>query len=185
MAQIIKNYTSLEKYEQDVKYNPEGLKPSACKECGCNNIWCNSFYERAVSGRCANRQKADPIAILRFKCSRCKNHYSILPSIVPLLRWYLWCMQQWVLSMVLNGCSMQKAAKEAEVNRKTVSRWYHWLKNKFKIICNILCQSNTNSIQYHDQKNFSSLFCWGQLSHIAEFLHQEDSLVPYSLASNI
>jgi transposase-like protein len=135
MAQIIKNYTSLEKYEQDVKYNPEGLKPSTCKECGCNNIWCNSFYERAVSGRCANRQKADPIAILRFKCSRCKNHYSVLPSIIPLLRWYLWCMQQWVLSMVLNGYSMQKAAKEAEVNRKTVSRWYHWLKNKFKIFC--------------------------------------------------
>ena len=133
MAQIIKNYTSLEKYEQDVEYNPEGLKPSTCKECGCNNIWCNSFYERAVSGRCANRQKADPIAILRFKCSRCKNHYSVLPSIIPLLRWYLWCMQQWVLSMVLNGYSMQKAAKEAEVNRKTVSRWYHWLKNKFKI----------------------------------------------------
>jgi len=94
-------------------------------------------------------------------------------------------MQQWVLSMVLNGYSMQKAAKEAEVNRKTVSRWYNWLKNKFKIICNIMCQSNTNSIQYHDQKNFSSLFCWSQLSHIAELLHQEDLLVPYSLASNI
>ena len=184
MVQIIKTYISLKKYQEDVTHNPEGLKPSNCA-CGCRHIWCNGLYERAISGRDKGKQKADSVSILRFKCSRCENHYSVLPSIIPLLRWYLWCMQQWVSSMVLNGFSMQKAAEAAGINRRTVSRWRCWLTDKFKIIYNILCQSNANNIRHQREKDFSSLFQWHQLSHIAEILHQEDLLVPYSLAINV
>jgi hypothetical protein len=101
MAQIIKNCTSLKKYQQTVKNNPEDLKPTSCDICGCNHIWCNGLYKRSISGRDKERSKAEPVDILRFKCSKCKNHYSVLPSLIPLLRWYLWCMQQWILSMRL------------------------------------------------------------------------------------
>ena len=184
MAQIIKKYTSLKKYQQDVSHNPEELKPTNCNACGCKHIWCNGFYERAISGRDKDKQKADPVGILRFKCSECKNHYSVLPSIIPLFRWYLWCMQQWALSMVLNGFSMQKDAEAAGINRRTVSRWCCWLNDKFKIICNVLCQYNTNSIHYNSKEDFLSLFHWHHLSHITELLHQEKLLVPYSLTVN-
>ena len=180
MSQIIKKYTSLNQYRQDVAHNPEELKPANCDACGCNDIWCNGLYERAISGRDKDRQKAEPVDILRFKCSRCKSHYSVLPSIIAILRWYLWCMQQWVLSMVLTGFSMQKAAEAACINRRTVSRWRCWLGDKFRIIHNILCQSNSNNIQYQREKDFLSLFQRYQLSHIVEILHQEKLLVPYS-----
>jgi len=93
-------------------------------------------------------------------------------------------MQQWVLTMILNGFSMQKAAESAGINRRTVSRWSSWLTDKFKMICNIMCESNTNFIQYQSEKDFLSLFCWHDLSKIAELLHQEKLLVPYSLAGN-
>ena len=129
MAQIIKNYTSLKKYHQDVNNNPEELKPNNCS-CGCRHIWYNGLYQRSVSSRDKDKQKANPVSILRFKCSQCKNHYSVLPSIIPLFRWYLWCMQQWVLTMILNGFSMQKAAESAGINRRTVSRWSSWLTDK-------------------------------------------------------
>ena len=78
MAQIIKNCTSLEKYQQTVKNNPEDLKPTSCDICGCNHIWCNGLYKRSISGRDKERSKAEPVDILRFKCSKCKNHYSVL-----------------------------------------------------------------------------------------------------------
>jgi hypothetical protein len=178
MAQIIKNYTSIKKYYQDVNHNPEELKPDNCS-CGCSDIWYNGLYKRAVSGRDKDKQQANPVSILRFKCSQCKNHYSVLPSIIPLFRWYLWCMQQWVLSMILNGFSMKKAAESAGINRRTVSRWSSWLINKFKMICNIMCESDANFIQYQSEKDFLSLFHLHDLSKIAELLHQEKLLVPY------
>ena len=183
MAQIIKNYTSIKKYHQDVNHNPEELKPDNCS-CGCSHIWYNGLYKRSVSGRDKDKQQADPVSILRFKCSQCKNHYSVLPSIIPLFRWYLWCMQQWVLSMILNGFSKKKAAESAGINRRTVSRWSSWLTDKFKMICNILCESNANFTQYQSEKDFLSLFHLHDLSKIAELLHQEKLLVPYSLAGN-
>lgn len=179
MVQIIKNYTSLKKYQQTVKNNPEDLKPISCDICGCNHIWCNGLYKRSISGRNKERSKAEPIDILRFKCSKCKNHYSVLPSLIPLLRWYLWCMQQWVLSMILEGFSKSKAAETANIDRRTVSRWYSWLSTKCKIICNTICQANTSFKKYYSLKTFLSLFLYHNLSKITEILHQEKLLIPY------
>ena len=68
-------HASLKKYQQDVTHNPEELKPNNCDACGCKHIWCNGFYERAISGRDKDKQKADPVGILRLKCSECKNHF--------------------------------------------------------------------------------------------------------------
>ncbi len=179
MVQIIKNYTSLKKYQQTVKNNPEELKPNSCDICGCNNIWCNGLYERSISSRDKERNISEGVDILRFKCSKCKNHYSVLPSLIPLLRWYLWCMQQWVLSMILGGFSKSKAAEAANIDRRTVSRWYSWINNKWKIIYNTICQVNTNFKKYYSLKTFSSLFIYHNLSNIAEILHQENLLIPY------
>lgn len=74
---------------------------------------------------------------------------------------------------------MKKAAESAGINRRTVSRWSSWLTDKFKMICNIICESNANFVQYQSEKDFLSLFHLHDLSEIAELLHQEKSLVPY------
>ena len=41
MAQIIKEYRSLEQYQQTVHFNPDALKPDQCDHCGCEHLWCN------------------------------------------------------------------------------------------------------------------------------------------------
>ena len=74
---------------------------------------------------------------------------------------------------------MKKAAESAGINRRTVSRWSSWLTDKFKMIFNIICESNANFVQYQSEKDFLSLFHLHDLSEIAELLHQEKSLVPY------
>ena len=51
MAQIIKEYRSLEQHQQTVHFNPNALKPDQCDHCGCEHLWCNGQYERAISGR--------------------------------------------------------------------------------------------------------------------------------------
>ena len=110
-----------------------------------------TFFYKSLNLSVMSENCSPLLMNFRFKCSQCKNHYSVLPSIIPLFRWYLWCMQQWVLTMILNGFSMQKAAESAGINRRTVSRWSSWLTDKFKMICNIMCESNTNFIQYQSE----------------------------------
>ena len=50
MAQIIKKYTSLNQYLEDIAHNPEELKPINCDACGCKHVWFNGLYERAING---------------------------------------------------------------------------------------------------------------------------------------
>lgn len=185
MAQIIKEYRSLEQYQQTVHFNPDALKPDQCDHCGCEHLWCNGQYERAISGRDKNKTKAEAIDILRFKCSRCRIHYSVLPSIVSLLRWYLWCMQQWVLLMVLNGYSFCKASQIAGIDRRTVARWYAWLQDKFQMIYQLVCHLDSRFIHHNTLNDFYlSLFIFHSLSRLAAVLHQNKILVPYLLAVN-
>lgn len=89
MTQIVKDFKTIEEYNHLVEYNPEDLKPQSCSTCGCQHIWINGTYERSISGRNKNKDSLETISILRLKCSRCNSHYSILPSVIPLLRWYL------------------------------------------------------------------------------------------------
>ena len=183
MTQLIKEYATIDQYNQDVKEYPDNLKPKECNNCGCHHFWFNGHYERAISGRDQNKNHFDNVYIIRFKCSRCHDHYSILPSIIPLLRWYLWCMQQWVILLVLNGYSFYKAARTARVDRRTVSRWYYWLEAKYKIIYHTMCHLNKTLSKHYRMKNFYlSLFAYHHLSKVSMYLHQYNLLVPYSVS---
>jgi len=183
MTQIIKEYGTVNQYRDDVKYHPENLKPQACDNCGCNHFWKNGDYERAITGRDKDKSNSEVVDIIRFKCSFCHENYSVLPSMIPLFRWYLWCMQQWVLLLVLNGYSFYKAARVSGVDRRTVSRWFYWLKDKYKIIYHTMCQLDKNLSKYYLIKDFySSLFSCHHLSKISMYLHQYNLLVPYSLS---
>lgn len=180
MAQIIKDFKTIEEYIYLVEYNPEYLKPNSCSTCGCQHIWINGTYERAINQRNNNKDSSEAVSILRLKCSKCNSHYSILPSIIPLLRWYLWCMQQKALDLVLNGQSFYAVANIVGVDRKTVSRWYYWLKNKFNLISSLVNSTTTEFIQLCSMDDFYlSIFKWRDLSKLSRFLHDNDALVPY------
>ena len=180
MAQIIKDFKTIEEYIYLVEYNPEDLKPKSCSNCGCQNIWINGTYDRAINKRNKNKDSSEAVSILRLKCSRCGSHYSILPSIIPLLRWYLWCMQQRALDLVLKGKSFYAVANIIGIDRKTVSRWYYWLKDKFELISSLVNSITTEFIQLCSMNDFYlSIFKWRDLSKLSRFLHDNDLLVPY------
>ena len=180
MAQIIKDFRTIEEYIYLVEYNPEDLKPKSCSKCGCQHIWINGTYEREINKRNENKDSSEAVSILRLKCSRCDSHYSILPSIIPLLRWYLWCMQQKALDLVLNGKSFYAVANIVGVDIKTVSRWYYWLKDKFKLISNLVNYITTEFTHLCTMKDFYlSIFKWRDLSKLSRLLHDNNLLVPY------
>lgn len=182
MTQIIQNYSSLKEYTHNVKHNPQILKPKSCEECGCLHFWLNGTYPRKISGRDQDKKAQEPIDILRFKCSRCKQSYSIIPSPIALYRWYLWCLQLQVLLSLLQGASFYAVAKEYAISRDTASRWYHWLISSFKQFQLALCAEYPQFAVFNDTEAilfYRDLLRWRDLSQLAQFWHAENLLIPY------
>lgn len=89
-------------------------------------------------------------------------------------------MQQMALDLVLNGESFNATSKIVGVDRKTVSRWFYWLKDKFKLISNIVNSITTEFTHLYSITDFYlSIFKWRELSKISRFLHDNNLLVPY------
>ena len=140
MTQIICDYSSIDHYMDDAKNNPTKLYPESCINCGSTDFVLNGFYPRKSENRGKDIQiKNGTLEIRRCKCKGvCAGSYSILPSIIPPLRWYLWCMQQLVLMLCIAGVSIHQIAKQATVARSTVRRWISWGKCKWAMFCNEL-----------------------------------------------
>ena len=182
MTQIIKDYSSVQDYTYHVRYNPELLKPQVCQNCGCHHFWQNGYYQRKISGRDQHKSNRDPIDIIRFKCSRCKQTYSIMPSPIALYRWYFWCFQLQVLLLLLQGISVNAVAKQYAISRDTASRWYLWLMHSFEVFHMSLCAGHPYYARFTNDQMilfYQDLLNWRDLSQLALFWHSRDLLVPY------
>jgi transposase-like protein len=69
--------------------------------------------------------------IPRFLCPHCRITCSRLPACMAPWRQYLWKAQQAVLAWLLAGASLRAAARESKPSRRTVGRWWQWLKEHF------------------------------------------------------
>ncbi len=160
MTQIIKEYFSIDDYKEDVKNNPVALMPDSCQSCGGKRFYLNGAYNRKSQGRAKETDVGDePISIKRFKCAnkKCGEHYSILPSLLPPLRWYLWCAQQLIISLSLSGVSIKQIVKRSRIAKSTIKRWLSWSKNKWSVFCNALMAEHSWLSGISDIKDFVTI----------------------------
>lgn len=129
MFRIVASITSLQQHLDLLISHPLTYKPRVCPHCGFGKLWCHGCYARK-----ADRQPAvkslNPIPIPRFLCFGCRRTCSRLPECIPPRRWYLWVKQQQVLLLLLTGCSLRQCAHRFGLDRRTIGRWWDWLKQR-------------------------------------------------------
>ena len=183
MTQIIKEYFSINDYINDVKNNPSILMPGFCDVCGRQKFSLNGSYERKSQGRGKETQVGNgTLFIKRFKCSnnKCNTHYSILPSLIPPLRWYLCCMQQYIILLFFSGVSIKQIVAKSRASKSTIKRWLSWSKNKWSVFCNELMTEHPWLSGVSEAKLFyCSIFEKWDLSQVMCKLHDMGQLIPY------
>jgi len=182
IAQILIEYSSVDDYIDHSINNPILLKPPRCDDCGCLKFNLNGFYDRKSENRGKEiNLKNGTLRIRRFKCYNkdCGKNYSILPSLISPRRWYLWCMQQYVLKLALSGISIKQVALQSSVARSTISRWLAWFKARWSEFCNELmaehscCSGITCASQF-----YSILIERWRFHQVMHKLHQIGLVIP-------
>lgn len=157
--------------------------PESCNACGCHKFYLNGSYERKSQGRGKETQvKNGTLFIKRLKCSNksCDAHYSILPSLIPPLRWYLCCFQQYIIFLFFSGASIKKIVAESRASKSTIKRWLSWSKNKWSVFCSELMVAHPWLSGISEAKTFyCSIFEKWRLSQVMCKLHDMGQLIPY------
>jgi hypothetical protein len=123
-------------------------------------LYIHGFYERKV------RKKEDcdgsTIRVLRFICASCSRTCSRLPTFLPPRRWYWWKDQQTALKLYLEGFIVSDVARQCKLHRQTVSRWVHWLEERFQSYAFSL-RSRFEQLGRHDAPTPFWLACLAQM----------------------
>ena len=112
------------------------FSPDKCCRCGRAKPWRNGTYSRKAE---REDKRVNPVLIQRYYCPGCKKTFSVLPECLPRKRWYLWSVQQAVLSLILTGASVRSISKILKPSRHTIARWRDWLSDKLLVHKNVLC----------------------------------------------
>ena len=133
MAHILTGILSLIQYKNDIEpYFIEELRPERCESCGKLKPHRHGKYPRQSAGGKNNSDASlNPIQIQRYYCPSCRKTMSVLPECIPRHRWYLWSVQQVILSLFIHGVSINKIAKTKQPSRHTIVRWISRFKASF------------------------------------------------------
>jgi hypothetical protein len=137
MVHILSDILSLEQYFIVLKTNPKALHPEYCPHCCFIGLSYHGFYTRK-SDR-SNEGLLNPIPILRFFCSSCRQTCSVLPECISPQRWYVWGVQEKVLSKLLKRQSVRSVSIQEGPTRSTCRRWFAWLQEKMALYRAALC----------------------------------------------
>jgi hypothetical protein len=121
---------SLEYHQKMMASAPQAYRPSRCPKCGLAGLWGHGSFERKPD---RDEGALNPIEVPRYLCGKkdgCGTTCSTLPSCVPPRRWYPWKAQQLVLVMLLEGASIRGCAARCDRARRTVGRWWRWLREQ-------------------------------------------------------
>ena len=131
MSRILPAIDTLYQHLKQLKHDPEIYRPDCCPDCGLSGLWCHGFYLRKADREGQHGVFLDPVPIPRFYCRYCRKSCSRLPACLPPRRWYLWGIQQVVLSVLIAGGSYRQTARVHRPGRSTLSRWWHRLQACF------------------------------------------------------
>lgn len=130
MQVILSGIECLNQHIKLLAEDPHSYRPSRCPGCGKAGLWCHGRYPR-WPGRNLDDRHLNPVFILRFICPDCGKTCSVLPECIPPRRWYLWAVQQLVLSAILAGQSIRSVSRKVGPARSSVRRWRDWLAARF------------------------------------------------------
>lgn len=139
MSRILPAIDTLHQHLYQLEHDPESYRPACCPGCGLSGLWCHGFYSRKADREGQHGVYLDPVPIPRYYCRHCQKSCSRLPACIPPRRWYLWRIQQVVLSVLIAGGSFSRAARESDPGRHTISRWWHRLQACFNAHSFHLC----------------------------------------------
>lgn len=176
MQNIVPNLTTLAQYLKAQKETPELFRPTRCPSCGKTGLWIHGYYDRK-----ADRAPGahDPVHIFRFFCPWCNCTCSVLPECISPRRWYLWCIQQAAMVLVLTGKSIAAVTREIAPSRHTINRWMERLKERFRLHKDVLCQHITDLGRTDNFAEFwSACFSETPLSQAMLFCHVAGVNIP-------
>jgi len=176
---ILPGINLLKQHLLELKLHPESYRPDYCPHCGINGIWNHGHYLRKADREGEDGTYLDPVPIPRYYCIHCKRSCSRLPSCIPPHRWYLWVVQQAVLTAVLSGTSFRRTAHEHPPAHRTIARWMRWLENSFTQH-SLHLQSRFSVLGRHDSLASFWLACFQKMS-LAEavtWLERDGMVIP-------
>jgi transposase-like protein len=131
MARIVPGLDSVEQHLQCLENDPEAYRPERCPRCGKAGMHGHGHYERKAPPGEGVAFVLGALFIPRFLCPHCRSTCSRLPTCVAPWRQYLWKAQQAVLERLLAGASRRELARAYAPSRRTIGRWWQWLKARF------------------------------------------------------
>jgi transposase-like protein len=133
MNRILAANPSLFQHIIQIHHSPEVYRPIACPHCGVACPWLHGVYVRKADRSDAADGSFNPVPVCRFICRGCRRTCSRLPLAIAPRRWYDWAIQQHVLEWLLSELSLHQAAERASLDRRTVRRWWGWLKSSTEL----------------------------------------------------
>jgi len=119
------------------------------------------------------------IPIPRFQCASCRRTFSTLPECISPRRWYPWFFQHVCLYLKLKGWSINQLHQLFSIARSTLSRWGHWLKDKFNTHRPVLCSFEAKMGYYPDPSSFWLHWLESKrLSHAMVLLNKQGTPIP-------
>ena len=80
----------------------------------------------------------NPIPIPRFICKYCKRTASVLPECIAPRRWYMWHVQQAVISQMFVNGNLRSISKSHFIGLSTCRRWWDSLEYKYPAHTSVL-----------------------------------------------
>jgi len=127
MHRIVASITSLELHAAALASGPDAHRPRNCPHCHSIKLWGHGFYHRKTERIPGAGGSLNPVAIARYMCAACLHTCSRLPLCIAPRRWHNWAVQQFVLLLILTGCSVRRCSGCSGIGARTVRRWRDWL----------------------------------------------------------
>ena len=131
MARMLPGIETPAQHLERLRIDPEAYRPERCPHCGKGELHRHGHYERNSPRGEGLAFSLGSLRIPRFHCPKCRGTCSRLPGCLSPRRQYWWKRQQAVLQWLLVGMSFRAVARSLWPSRRTIGRWWRWLRARF------------------------------------------------------
>jgi transposase-like protein len=131
MARMVPGIETVAQHQEQLRGNPDSYRPERCPHCGKGGLHHHGHYERNTPRGEGMAYSLGSLFIPRFYCPKCRRTCSRLPACLSPRRQYWWKSQQAVLERLISGESFHEVARRLWPSRRTIGRWWRWLREGF------------------------------------------------------